>query len=139
MADNDLISRSALLERLSFKRMADMKRNIYPGLESAIAQVKKAPAVDAVSRQAFDQILWELDIARQQLKDHNIPFGGVAPDVVNVVRCKDCKRCYKHITKRHKQTMWLCMRHDLEVCVRPDDFCSYGERREDDGKRSEAD
>ena len=46
---NDLISRSALLERLAFKRMGSMQRNTYPGLESAIAQVKKAPAVDAVA------------------------------------------------------------------------------------------
>ena len=45
---DDLISRSALLERLAFKRMGSMQRNTYPGLESAIAQVKKAPAVDAV-------------------------------------------------------------------------------------------
>ena len=44
--ENDLISRSALLERLAFKRMGSMERNTYPGLESAIAQVKKAPAVD---------------------------------------------------------------------------------------------
>jgi hypothetical protein len=46
--NGDLISRSALLERLAFKRMGSMERNTYPGLESAIAQVKKAPAVDAV-------------------------------------------------------------------------------------------
>lgn len=45
---SDLISRSALLERLAFKRMGSMRRNTYPGLESAIAQAKKAPAVDAV-------------------------------------------------------------------------------------------
>ena len=36
------------MERLAFKRMGSMQRNTYPGLESAIAQVKKAPAVDAV-------------------------------------------------------------------------------------------
>lgn len=53
-----------------------------------------------------------------------------AADVVEVVRCKDCKRCFQHITKRHKQLMWLCMRHDLDLCVRPDDYCSYGERKE---------
>ena len=35
------------MERLAFKRMGSMLRNTYPGLESAIAQVKKAPAVDA--------------------------------------------------------------------------------------------
>lgn len=53
-----------------------------------------------------------------------------AAEVVEVVRCKDCKRCYKHITKRHKQPMWICMRLDLNsFCVRPDDFCSYGKQR----------
>ena len=51
-------------------------------------------------------------------------------DAVEVVRCKDCRRCFKHTTKRNKQIMWLCMRNEMEVCVRPDDFCSYGERRE---------
>ena len=51
-------------------------------------------------------------------------------DAVEVVRCRDCKRCFKHTTKRNRQKMWICMRNDLDVCVRPDDFCSYGERKE---------
>lgn len=48
---NDLISRSALTERLIFKRDYNnslYQKSTYPGLESAIAQVKKAPAVAAV-------------------------------------------------------------------------------------------
>lgn len=53
-------------------------------------------------------------------------------DAVEVVRCKECKRCFKHTTKRNKQNMWLCMRNEIEVCVRPDDFCSYGERKDGD-------
>ena len=53
-------------------------------------------------------------------------------DAMEVVRCKDCKRCYKHTTKCNRQKMWICMRNDLDVCVRPDDFCSYGERKDDD-------
>lgn len=43
-----------------------------------------------------------------------------AVDAVEVVRCKDCKH-------------WAhgdCYRLELS---RPNDFCSYGERREDDG------
>lgn len=43
-----------------------------------------------------------------------------AVDAVEVVRCKDCK-------------YWAhgdCYRLELS---RPNDFCSYGERREDDG------
>jgi hypothetical protein len=52
-------------------------------------------------------------------------------DAVPVVRCAECKRCFVKETKRHKQPMWICMRGDLNVCVHPHDFCSYGERRSD--------
>ena len=54
-------------------------------------------------------------------------------DAVEVVRCKDCKRCFKHTTKRNRQYMWICMRNDTDLYVRPDDFCSYGERKGGDG------
>ena len=54
-------------------------------------------------------------------------------DAVEVVRCRDCKRCFKHTTKRNRQKMWICMRNEVDVCVRPDDFCSYGERKGGDG------
>ena len=60
------------------------------------------------------------------------------PDMVRVVRCKDCKRCFKRTTKRYKQPMWICMRHELghdKFCVRPDDFCSYGEMDQTDAKQ----
>ena len=51
-------------------------------------------------------------------------------DAVEVVRCRDCKRCFMHTTKRNRQKMWICMRNEVDVCVRPDDFCSYGERND---------
>ena len=54
-------------------------------------------------------------------------------ETVEVVRCRDCKRCFKHTTKRNRQKMWICMRNEVDVCVRPDDFCSYGERKDGDG------
>ena len=53
-------------------------------------------------------------------------------DAVEVVRCRDCKRCFKHTTKRNRQYMWICMRNDTDLYVRPDDFCSYGERKDGD-------
>ncbi len=56
-----------------------------------------------------------------------------AVDAVEVVRCRDCKRCFKHTTKRNRQYMWICMRNDTDLYVRPDDFCSYGERKDGDG------
>lgn len=42
-----LIDADALYDRLAFKRMGDMRRNLYPGIESAIAQLKKAPTIEA--------------------------------------------------------------------------------------------
>lgn len=55
----------------------------------------------------------------------NIINDAPTVDAVPVVRCKDCK----HYRNYPDGLCYLCA-----VCVEPDDFCSYGERR-DDGKR----
>lgn len=58
-----------------------------------------------------------------------------AADVVEVVRCRECKHYKEFRTKRNKQIMRLCYRmgkYDMEYHVKPDNFCSYGERRNDD-------
>ena len=52
--------------------------------------------------------------------------------VVPVVRCRDCKHYKEFRTKKHRQIMRLCYRmgkHDMEYPVKPDDFCSYGQRK----------
>lgn len=52
-------------------------------------------------------------------------------DAVPVVRCRECKHYKEFRTRKNKQIMRLCYRmgkHDMEYKVRPDDFCSYGER-----------
>lgn len=52
-------------------------------------------------------------------------------DVVPVVRCRECKHYREHRTKRHGNLMCRCTRmgkHDMDYPVKPDDFCSYGER-----------
>lgn len=54
-------------------------------------------------------------------------------DAVVVTRCKDCKRyrnhpnglCYLHTEPKENKRGYS---GEL-VCVEPDDFCSYGERR----------
>ena len=54
-----------------------------------------------------------------------------AADVVEVVRCKDCKRCYEKRTKLNNQLMRFCMRMDgNEYQVNANDFCSYGTPKE---------
>lgn len=55
-------------------------------------------------------------------------------DAVPVVRCRERKFYREFRTKRHNQLMRLCYRmgkHDMEYPVKPDDFCSYGQRKED--------
>ena len=52
-------------------------------------------------------------------------------NVVEVVRCKDCKRCYEKRTKLNNQLMRFCMRIDgNEYQVNANDFCSYGTPKE---------
>lgn len=50
-------------------------------------------------------------------------------DAVPVVRCKDCKHCCLDLSGRDAH---LCMRKEVGFVVRRklDDFCSYGERKE---------
>ena len=52
-----------------------------------------------------------------------------AADVVEVVRCKDCR----HYTRKHGKLPWntdkrYCNR-SATVATAPDDFCSFGEKR----------
>mgnify|MGYP000757743022 CR=1 FL=1 len=57
----------------------------------------------------------------------------VAADNVVVVRCRECIHYREHRTKRYKQLIRECVRmarHDMEFTVKPDDFCSYGRRKE---------
>lgn len=61
------------------------------------------------------------------------PYYQNAADVVEVVRCKDCKHYDKHGYK-------ICALHSeqpdqfgagVNIYMESDDFCSYGERRGD--------
>ena len=50
-----------------------------------------------------------------------------AADVVEVVRCKDCKHCIGPVCYNEHWESVGC------PSVQPDDFCSYGERKGGDG------
>ncbi len=62
----------------------------------------------------------------------DLAFGMVeneqAVDAIPVVRCKDCNK--KFIPKSPKNQVW-CQEH--RCYKKPDDFCSCGERRTDNG------
>lgn len=49
--------------------------------------------------------------------------------------CRECKYYREFRTNRNKQLMRWCYRmwkQDMEYRVKPDDFCSWGQRREED-------
>lgn len=53
-----------------------------------------------------------------------------AADVVEVVRCKNCKHFCPYEGEEHKGDCAELV--GLESCVYEDDFCSYGERKDGD-------
>ena len=50
-------------------------------------------------------------------------------DAVEIVRCKDCKHYEIHKPK----VLENCERNGYIIPMKPDDFCSYGERKDGDG------
>ena len=54
-------------------------------------------------------------------------------DVVKVVRCRDCK-WYKSIYSWNCKEHKVCVRDPYEPPREPNDYCSYGERKEDERK-----
>lgn len=83
----------------------------------------------AVSRELYEAIKGEREAAIAQLAEHGICFGAKAPDVVKVVRCKDCRFGIKSCFGGGWRYCRNNQHHHKE-----DHFCSYGERRADDGK-----
>ena len=131
MADKEYIEWGALLKTPPFTKYGGMSSEYAEGYldcaDDARKAVKEAPDADVVSRGVFEQVKWERDMAMQQLEEHGIPFGGEADDVVNVVRCKDCKHwggeTFGYICKE-----WSGM--TFRNYTKPDHYCSRGERKE---------
>ena len=69
---------------------------------------------------------WEHNADRDEIA---LPIVNAAPtvDAVPVVRCKDCE--YLVNTTINANGFLICDISDMEIA--PDDFCSYGERREE--------
>lgn len=116
MGKRDLITKDFALYVVHYynSMLTWSKEDILGEIDIAI---KEAKPVDAVSRGCHDQVRWERDVAMEQLKDHGIPFGGIAPDVVKVVRCKDCK---------HYMTIHCTCDG---CCISDDWYCADGERK----------
>ena len=61
----------------------------------------------------------------------NVVRNAPTVDAVEVVRCKDCKHCYKATfsSTGYRCKVWGVYDKDCEVT--PEHYCSYGERKDD--------
>ena len=71
----------------------------------------------------FGRSMADLTSLREVLED------TPAADVVEVVRCKDCAY-YGGITFGNICRRWSAL--NVKNCTKPDDYCSYGKRKDSD-------
>ena len=128
MTHKMLIDANALIAIL--EKIADEDGTKYFHLDEITQEIFDAPTVKAVPLGAYEQVKWERDQAMEQLAEHGISFGAKEPDVIKVVRCKDCKHyvkdsffCRMNCIDIHEHSVWY-----------GDNFCSYGERKDNERK-----
>ena len=104
--------------------------------------IDKVEPADVVSVSAYKQVMLERDTAVEQLKQIGKDIREViddvvhlqrllSADVVQVVRCRDCKYVRKYRSEESAKKfgqVYECVRYTIH-CPNPDDFCSYGKRR----------
>lgn len=118
---SDLISRADAIEAV-----ASITMSIH--LSDVICDKLLAlPSADAVSREEYEEVKAYMDT----LVDAFIEDGEELAELVKVVRCKDCRhsRVYQTDSKGTMQT--YCVAFIMSRTVTDDDFCSWGERREE--------
>lgn len=94
--------------------------------------ISRSALIEYCKRQAAEP--WNRRAAPVSWADAYVAFADdveedfLGVDAVEVVRCKDCKRCrgFGGVTIEPDE-VGICKIDDL--CVKPNDFCSYGERR----------
>ena len=131
--NNDLISRSALLETIDaefFK--TDPMGEEQLGFLKCMRIARTAPAVDVVSPGVLEQYKWERDTAIAQLEELGIGFGQKKPDMVEVVRCKDCVcSMFTKFSKGEPVLITCTHKNMFPLRVMPEFYCAYGERKMD--------
>lgn len=112
---------------------------------AAQSLIDAQPTVEAVPKSYAEQIRWERDVAVGQLNEIGCQFGQKMDEVkkleaVPVVHCKECKNWHKDIGWCDKHSHFIDS--DGEFChpwessnwkmFDENDFCSDGERRENE-------
>lgn len=92
----------------------------YRDRKAAISLIKQ------YGMDAIDGGRYSLDTVDDCIELGNSIKALPAADVVPVVRCKDCR--YLVNATVNSNGFLICYVNDMEIA--PDDFCSYGERKE---------
>ena len=91
--------------------------------------IKKSDAIEALGERPLNWTDSESEI--QEVFDYDMHLNAIkaipSADVVEVVRCKDCKR-----GKPYSDKQLECNALGLGGLKFPNDYCSYGERRSDE-------
>lgn len=86
--------------------------------------IKKSEAVDVIVKYPYD-IAGKTATAIKMIED--LPSA----DVVEVVRCKDCRYCEECHYEEEGEKPYIKLKCKWSNYSRqPNDYCSYGERRE---------
>ena len=102
-----------------------MKNDFYELLQEAFS--KKIISYPLGKEEAYNQGV----LACKSILHDIQKRGFINKDVVQVIRCKDCKwwkTNYSWNSGEHK----VCVREAYEPSRQAEDFCSYGERRDED-------
>lgn len=94
---------------------------------------------DAIKARLDDLVDWCQDLRKPGLEQALAMLNEEpAADVAPVVRCKDCKHYRNHpngLCYLHTEPKENARGHSGNaVCVEPEDFCSYGERKDGGAK-----
>lgn len=94
---------------------------------AVIEDVENLHAINAVPRGAYDQAIWERDLAVEQLRSYGVGLGEKA-DIQSVVRCEDCRYYNAYVGYPMGDCMYWVMEEDLPIKlpVYGNDFCSRG-------------
>lgn len=107
-----------------YKAEYEIERETLDAYHMAIEALQDKPT-KAVPPSLAEVYKWERDIALSQLEEYGIGFAEKKrDDLVEVVRCKDCKH---YIVEGITTQYGWC--HEYKHSVNEDDYCSYGERK----------
>ena len=100
------------------------------GILDAIMNIHECPTIDAVPRQKYEEDMENAFAHGYTDAESNFRKMIADGELIEVVRCKDCK--YKNVYRfppKYDERDY-CEKHEKTVDVA--DFCSWGERRTDE-------